>query len=148
MYCTTSGSNRQNTRLGHRVQLEWLLVFWLQLDPTEAVWSLVVAGHCLGYERRDANLFARQNLRSFEVATVGEHIQGFFTHSVFGSGRYVGQLRTIMTEIHDLVRDNEMMFGIHRDLNVLADDTSAPTAGFHGARVGIRQRELFVRRFF
>ncbi len=42
--------------------------------------------------------------------------------------------------------NDQVVFRIHRYLNVVAHDAGAPAAGRHRARIGIGQRELLIRR--
>ena len=43
------------------------------------------------------------------------------------------------------MRDDQMMFGVDGDLDVVADDTGAAAAGRHRAGIRIGQRDLLVR---
>jgi hypothetical protein len=44
------------------------------------------------------------------------------------------------------VRHDQVVFGVDRGLHVVADHAGSAPAGGHGARTGVRQRHLFVRR--
>src|SRR5215470_4072912 len=43
------------------------------------------------------------------------------------------------------MRDDQMMYGVDGDLDIVADDTGASTARRHRAGIGIRQRYLLIR---
>src|ERR1700686_904778 len=51
-----------------------------------------------------------------------------------------------MADVGHLVRDDEMVLRIYHALNIVPDDSAAPTACGHRARIGVRQRNLLVLR--
>lgn len=50
-----------------------------------------------------------------------------------------------MPLVHHLVRDDEVVLGVHRRLNIVANDAGSTAAGAHGAGIRIGQRHLVVR---
>ena len=79
-------------------------------------------GHRLGQRDRDARFLARQNLLAVEVAAIGDGIEVLhFQRRLrpLGHGR---KLRPVVTDVGHLMRDDQMMLRIHRDLHVVADD--------------------------
>ena len=102
-------------------------------------------GHRLGQRDRDARFLARQNLLAVEVAAIGDGIEVLhFQRRLrpLGHGR---KLRPVVTDVGHLMRDDQMMLGVDRDLDVVADDTGALAARRHRAGIGICQRYLLVR---
>jgi hypothetical protein len=51
-----------------------------------------------------------------------------------------------VTGVGDLVGHDQVMLGVDGGLDVVADDTTAATAGRHGPSIRVRQRDLLVRR--
>ncbi len=51
-----------------------------------------------------------------------------------------------MTHAGHFVRYDQVMFGVDRGLHVVAHHAGSAPAGGHGARIGVRQRHLLVRR--
>jgi len=52
----------------------------------------------------------------------------------------------VVADVGDLVRDDQMVFGIHHRLHVVADHAGAFAVGGHGPCVRIGQRDLMVWR--
>ena len=103
-------------------------------------------GHRLGQRDRDARFLARQNLLAVEVAAIGDGIEVLhFQRRLrpLGHGR---KLRPVVTDVGHLMRDDQMMLGVDRDLDVVADEyrslgRSSPSSG----NWLVRQRDLLVR---
>ena len=52
----------------------------------------------------------------------------------------------VVADVNDLMRNNQMVFGVHRDLDIVADDTRSASAGGHRTDIRIGQRYLLIRR--
>jgi hypothetical protein len=61
-----------------------------------------------------ASLLARQDLRAVEVAPVGNDIEALCLERVFRLLGYAGELRPVVADIGHLVRDDQMMLGVHQ----------------------------------
>ena len=48
----------------------------------------------------------------------------------------------VVADVGDLVRNDHVVLGVHGGLNVVANDAGATTAGGHGSRIGIGERDL------
>ena len=92
-------------------------------------------GHRLGQRDRDARFLARRNLLAVEVAAIGDGIEVLhFQRRLRPLGH--GRLRPVVTDVGHLMRDDQMMLGVDRDLDVVADDTGASAES--GARCSAR----------
>jgi hypothetical protein len=80
--------------------------------------------------RKRARPFAGQYILSVEVATVGDLEFVCFEH-FFGLLRHPSKLPTVVADVYDLVRNNQMVFDVHHDLDVVTDDTRSiePASG-------------------
>ena len=116
-----------------------------EVELAEAPLGLAVGGHRLGHVGRDAGLLARQDLRTLEVAAIGDHSQLLVANRFAGLLRHRPQLGSIVADVDDVVRNDQVVLGIGDDLDVVADDAGASATGGHGAGVGIGQGELLVR---
>jgi hypothetical protein len=56
------------------------------------------------------------------------------------------ELRAVGADVGHLVRDDQMMLGVDRDLHVVADNTGAAPARRHRAGIGIGKRDLLIGR--
>jgi hypothetical protein len=61
---------------------------------------------------------------------------------LLGHGR---ELRQVAPDVGHLMRDDQMMLGIDGNLDVVAHNTRAATAGRHRAGIGIGQRYLLLK---
>jgi hypothetical protein len=50
-----------------------------------------------------------------------------------------------MANVGYLMGHNHVVLGIHRSLNIVANDSGPPAAGGHGAGVGVGERNLPIR---
>ena len=71
-----------------------------------------------------------------EVTSVSDGIELLRSQRRFGILSYRRELRPVGPDVGYLMRDDQMMCGVDGDLDVIADDTGASTAGRH--RAGIR----------
>ena len=53
-----------------------------------------------------------------------------------------------MPSVRDLISNDDMMLGVDRSLDVVADDPAVIAAGCHGTRIWIGKRDLPVGRGF
>jgi len=84
------------------------------------------------------------DVRPAEVATVGVGGQSALAHGLARSQRHLGELPVVGPDIGHLVRDDEVVLGIHGSLDVVAHKTRPFGLRDHRARVGVGQRELRV----
>ncbi len=110
----------------------------------EATLSLAVGGQRLGHQRRHPGLVAIQNLFAFEVAAISNDGQIFLSRRIACLRGHREQLGAVMADVGDFVGDDQMMLGIHRGLDVVADHAGAPATGGHRAGIRIGQRDLPV----
>jgi|UPI00048870DA hypothetical protein len=89
----------------------------------EPTFRLGVRSDGLGQRDCKASLFAGQYLLSVEVATVGDRLEFVHFEHFFGFLRHPSKLPTVVADVYDLMRNNQMVFGVHRDLDIVADDT-------------------------
>src|ERR1700729_4282276 len=78
--------------------------------------------------------------------SVGQHRDLLASACRAGLPAHGGQLRPIAADIGHVMGDDQMVLGIDGDLHIVADNTSALTAGRHRAGIGIGQGDLFVGR--
>jgi hypothetical protein len=64
---------------------------------------------------------------------------------VAGLLRHFRELGAVISDIGYLMRDDQVVLSIDYSLHVVADDTSALTAGRHRARIWVGQRDLPAR---
>lgn len=69
-----------------------------------------------------------QDFSAFVIPTVCHHRQRFDLHRLTGLLGHRAKLITVVTDIGHLVRDDQMMLGIHRGLYVVTHDTFSATA--------------------
>jgi hypothetical protein len=108
------------------------------------LWSLVQSSlhsleHSLVLPARDPadpRFITAQDLFAFEVAPVGQGRDLLAARLLCLHG-HVGQLRAVVTEVGDLVRNDEVVLDIDRRLHVVADHPSAASA-FGRGRVDTR----------
>jgi hypothetical protein len=84
------------------------------------------------------------NLLAVEIAAICDGIELLRSENGLRLLRHGGELRAIRADIGDLVRDDQMVLGLDRDLHVVADDAGASAARRHRARVGIGERDLLI----
>lgn len=89
---------------------------------------------------------ARQHLLAVEVAAIGHRFELLNMQRSFRGLGGVGEMRRIVAHIRHLVRDDQMMLGVHRRLYVVADQARTAPTRRHGAAVGIGQRDLLIGR--
>src|SRR6516164_283808 len=82
----------------------------------EAAICLRARGHRLRQRHCNVSLLTGQNLRTVEVATIGNRIEMLSTESLLGLRSHVGKLCPIRADIRDLVRDNQMVLGVYSHL--------------------------------
>lgn len=100
----------------------------------------------LRQRHRDASLVTREDLQAVEVAAIGD---GFELIRLQNRLRLLGDIRKlcpIRAGIRHLVRDDQMMLALDRNLHIVADDTGAAATRCHRATVGIGQRDLLIGR--
>ncbi len=66
--------------------------------------------------------------------------------SLLGRRRHRAQLIAVKTLVCDVMRDDDVGFGIDDILDVVADELAVPGAGLHGTGIWISQGYLAVRR--
>jgi hypothetical protein len=64
-----------------------------------------------------------------EVTAIGEDGQAIRAGYPLRLPRHVGQLVFVVADVGDLVRDDQMVFGIHHRLHVVADHAGAFAVG-------------------
>jgi hypothetical protein len=89
---------------------------------------------------------ARENLRAVEVAAIGDGIERLRLQNSFRLFCNARKLCPIRAAVRHLVRHDQMMLGIDRDLHIVAHHTRAAAACRHRATVGICERDLLVGR--
>jgi hypothetical protein len=104
-----------------------------------------VRGHWLWQRNRNACFFACQDLLAAEVASVSDCIEILCSQRRFGVLSYRRELRPVSSDVGHLMGDDQMMYGVDGDLDIVADDTGASTARRHRAGIGIGQRYLLIR---
>ena len=77
---------------------------------------------------------------------IGDDIEAFAFQRCLRLFGHVRELGAVGADVDHLVRHDQMMLGINRDLHVVADDDGAAPARRHRAAVGIGERELLIRR--
>lgn len=91
------------------------------------------------------SLVARLDFFAFEIPPVRYRRKLFDAH---GCSRLLGhwaELTSVRTIVCDLVRDDQMVFGIDGRLHVIANNARA--SGLHRVGIRIGQRYLFIRCF-
>src|SRR5579863_5043316 len=129
----------------------WAAVDILTRQVSEVLFAepalrLGVRGHRLGQGDCNASLFAGQYLLSVEVATIGDRIELVHFEHFFGLLRHPSKLSPVVAYVYDLVRNNQMVFSVHRDLDIVADDTRSASAGGHRTGIWIGERYLLIWR--
>ena len=90
------------------------------------------AGCCgLGQRHGDAGIVARLDLLAAVVAAIGNGLELVDAENGLGLHGHVGKLCPIRAAIRHLVRNDEMVLGVYRDLHVVADDARAASARRH-----------------
>src|SRR4029453_499281 len=89
--------------------------------------------------------YTRQDLFAVEVSAVGDSIEALRSQRRLCLLSHGRELRPVGPDVGYLMRDNQVMLGIDRNLDVVAHDTGASAAGRHRAGIGIGQRYLLVR---
>src|SRR6266853_4695864 len=101
--------------------------------------------HRFGQRDRDARPLARQDLRTVEVAAVGDDIAAFRLQRRLCFLGHARELGPVSADVGHPMRDDELMLRVDSGLHVVADDSGASAAGRRRARVGICLRDLTVR---
>ena len=114
--------------------------------PGEEAALGVAGGQGLGNAGQDAGSLAGQHLVAIEIAAIGQHGEFLTRHHVPGLLPHRQQLGAVVADIGHLVRHDEMVLGLHRHLDVVADNAGALAAGGHGAGIRIGERDLLVGR--
>ena len=99
--------------------------------------GLVGRGARVGDISGDAGFLAGFELFVAVVTAVGHNAQLIRIQSRLGLLRHSGQLPPVTTHVGDLVSHDQMVFGIHRGLHVVAHFSRTPVV--HRAGVGISQ---------
>ena len=85
---------------------------------------------------------AGQNFFTLEIAPVGNHGNFFDAHGRTGLLGHQAQLVSVDADAGDLMGHNQVMLGIDRRLDVVADD--AGTTRLHRPGIGVGQGNLLV----
>src|SRR5208282_6484766 len=85
---------------------------------------------------RDASFLALQNLFAVEVTAVGDDIELVHVERRFRLLGHMGELRPIGSLIGYLMRHDQMMLCLDGNLDVVAHNTRAASAGCHRAGMG------------
>jgi hypothetical protein len=81
------------------------------------------AGRCgLRQRHGDVGIFTSLDLLATVIATIGDRIELVDAENRFSLRRHVGKLCPIRAAVRHLMRDDEVVFRIHRDLHVVAHD--------------------------
>ncbi|CAM3302870.1 hypothetical protein PANO111632_13185 [Paracoccus nototheniae] len=88
---------------------------------------------------------AGKDFERAEIAFVGQNLHIVALQCDFRLYGHFGQQIPVMPLIGDLMRDDQMGFGIDNALDVVADMPAVLRACRHGPRVGVGQRYLPVR---
>jgi hypothetical protein len=75
----------------------------------------------LGQRDRNPGLFACQDFLTFKVAPIRNNVQVIAAQRGFCRLRHRRQLRSVGTDVGDLVRDNQMVRGVDRTLHIVGD---------------------------
>ena len=102
----------------------------------EATPCLNARGHRFGSV---TTMPASRHARISSVASVGNGFEFVDAEDFLRPTSDVGELRSIRAIVRNLMRDDQVMFGIDRDLHIVADHAGAAPAGRHRAAVGIGQ---------
>src|SRR5687768_10047361 len=90
--------------------------------------------------RFHAHLLAGLNVFAFEVAAIGHDVGLLELQFAFGGLRYRRQLSLIHHGLRRFGGDQQVMFGIHAALHIVADHVAL--FAFHRTAVGVSGREL------
>jgi hypothetical protein len=106
--------------LSSRTDVNVLLRHVAKVLLAEALW---VRGHRLWQRDHDACFVALQDFFAAEVAAVSDNIEiGSFKCCLRLLG-YMCKLRPVAPDVGHLMRDDQMVFGVDGNLDVVADDT-------------------------
>ena len=108
----------------------------------EAAFELRARCQRLRHEGRDVILIALLDLRPVEVAPIRIRPQLGLVHGLARSTRHLRELAAVVAHIGDLVRNDQVVLGIHSNLHVVAHHASTLGLRHHRARVRIGQRDL------
>ncbi|QDL05994.1 hypothetical protein PALA37_02515 [Pseudomonas aeruginosa] len=92
---------------------------------TKTPFRLAAGGHRLGHEGGNARLLARQDFHPAEVASVGNDAKAFRSGGFASLLGHRGERCTVMADVGDFVRNDQVMPGIDRRLHVVADYAGA-----------------------
>ena len=108
----------------------------------ETSFRLGTRGHRLRQSDRDAGHLAGQYLPARVIPSIGHDIEGLRANL---RARLLGHVGwAIRPYIGHLVGDYEMVLGVDRALDIVADNPAAPAARRHRTRIRIGQRNLLV----
>src|SRR6266700_2296260 len=105
--------------LSGRTDVNVLLRHVAEVLLAEALW---VRGHRLWQRDRDACLVALQDFFAAEVAAVGDDIEIRCFQSCLRLLGYMCKLCPVTPDIRHLMRDDQMVFGVDGDLDIVADN--------------------------
>jgi len=100
----------------------------------------------LGDAGQHPGSLAGQHLLAVEVAAVGQGRDLLAARGGLRLQPHRLQLGSVMAQVGHLVRYDQVVLGVYGGLHIVADHARAPSAGRHGARIRIGQRDLLVRR--
>ncbi|HRD79085.1 MAG TPA: hypothetical protein PK264_24660, partial [Hyphomicrobiaceae bacterium] len=110
----------------------------------ELALSLHARGIRLRQRHGGVRVIVRLDLLAAVVAAIGDGFELVDAENLLGLAAHVGKLCPIRAAIRHLVRNDEMVLSVDRNLHVVADDARAAPARRHRAAVGISQRDLLV----
>ena len=113
----------------------------------EAALGLAIRGQWLEYQRDDAGLLAGEDLLGIVVAAISQRCQVVGAQRGFGFERHGCKLRPIVSNVGDLVGQDQMMLGIDRGLQVVAHRTGGAACRGHRPCIRIGHRNLAIGRF-
>src|SRR6516164_5941529 len=105
--------------LSSRTDVNVLLRHVAEVLLSEALW---VRGHWLWQRDRDAGFVAFEDLFAAEVAAVSDDIESTSFQCCLRLLGHACKLRPITPDVGYLMRDDQMVFGVDRDLYVVAHD--------------------------
>ena len=76
-----------------------------------------------------------EDLRAAEIAAIGNGLNILGLQNSLRLPCHIGQLSPILSRWASLMRDDQVMNGIDRDLHIVADDAGAASAGCHRTAV-------------
>ena len=86
--------------------------------------------------------FRRLDVLDLEIPTVGYDRDLFDTEDLFSRRRRLGEQPHVNNLVRDLLLHDQLVLGVHRYLDVVAD-RNVPVRG-HGPAVGVSERDLIL----